>query len=62
MIRRALPALLATLLLAGAAHLGYLRQQHHTTPRAVLEDQRGWNCSTQGNRICGPTTQGEATR
>ena len=29
-------------------------------PRASLrieEDEAGWNCSTMGNRICGPVTR-----
>lgn len=24
---------------------------------AVEEDEPGWNCHTQGNRVCGPTNQ-----
>lgn len=64
--RYAIPALL-TLALAGGLTIGALAPERGVVPPTptptmvgLMEDDPGWDCARDGNRICGPLTDDAA--
>lgn len=49
-----MPLVLATVMIFGTPSYVTL-DQHASTGVQLQEDDPGWNCSTMGNLICGPT-------
>lgn len=55
-----IPAL-ALALLAGASTIGAVTGGSDPRPPAITEDDPHWDCTTQGNRICGVNEHERAT-